>query len=472
MQMTCAIGSSRTETWSRDRHLRSALAHALSVMILVIGPSVASSAKPSDVREFGGFPDVHTVASLDDHEFLRSYFRVFAPEDEFRLPTGSVSGRKVVPFGESEALVALLHDGGNGGPNVFVIFREAAHRGVVAEQIRTIGAELDHDVRDLNADGVPEILVQDEVDNLYLARASCLLWPEVYRFTGKSYEKRSMEFPSFYVLDYWPRIVRQVRAEITPPAGYAAAASEAEILTRAKGTFLAQQEVLRRLNAVLQAARVHIFKETGQDPLFKPDAQMSLGSLARVGIDPPAVETDQPASDDAKTAGGAAGHRTIDSPEAAIPRSPEVPAIKLPGEFRGRLRGNSGDGYRNRTSSRQRTGRDAGRDEPDARQSIAAPLAIWLDGSLEDEDELTGTVYDGGAAFMIGAHTDTSGAIAGCFNGTIDEVRVSSVARYGRYRTPDASGNENDGFLKAAAAITDGRFWGTLLGTLLGTYTN
>ncbi len=57
---------------------------------------------------------------------------------------------------------------------------------------------------------------------------------------------------------------------------------------------------------------------------------------------------------------------------------------------------------------------------------------------------------------MIGAHTDTSGAIAGCFNGTIDEVRVSSIVRYGRYRTPDASGTENDGFLKAAAAITDG----------------
>jgi site-specific DNA recombinase len=39
-------------------------------------------------------------------------------------------------------------------------------------------------------------------------------------------------------------------------------------------------------------------------------------------------------------------------------------------------------------------------------------------------DELTGTVYDeGDAAFMIGAHTDTGGAIAGCFGGTIDEVR-------------------------------------------------
>jgi hypothetical protein len=301
-------------------------------MILVIGPSVASSARPTDVREFAGFPDVDTVASLDDHEFLRSYFRVFLPGDEFLLPSVSVSGRKVVPFGESEALVALLHLGGNAGPNVFVIFREAVHKGVVAEEIGTIRAEFDRDVRDLNADGFPEIMVQHEVDNLYLPRAGCLLWPEVYRFTGERYEKRSQEFPSFYVLDYWPRIASQVHAETSLPEGYAA--SEAEILTRAKGTLLAQQEVLRRVNAVVEAARAHIFKETGQDPLFMPDAQMSRGSLARVGIGPPAVETDPPTSDDARMAGGAGGHGPVNSAQEAALGSPEAATIELPARAR------------------------------------------------------------------------------------------------------------------------------------------
>lgn len=39
---------------------------------------------------------------------------------------------------------------------------------------------------------------------------------------------------------------------------------------------------------------------------------------------------------------------------------------------------------------------------------------------------------DGGAAFMVGAHTDTNVDPAGRFEGTTDQVRVSSVARCGR----------------------------------------
>ena len=42
----------------------------------------------------------------------------------------------------------------------------------------------------------------------------------------------------------------------------------------------------------------------------------------------------------------------------------------------------------------------------------------------------------------------------------VDEVRVSSSARYGETLTPDASGNQNDGMLMGDAAIADGGRFG------------
>ena len=84
------------------------------------------------------------------------------------------------------------------------------------------------------------------------------------------------------------------------------------------------------------------------------------------------------------------------------------------------------------------------------------PLTLWLDGKLEDSGEDTGAVYDGAAPFMVGAERDALGVASGFFEGLIDEVRVSSVARYGEELTPDASGNGNDGALKAGALIADG----------------
>ena len=59
------------------------------------------------------------------------------------------------------------------------------------------------------------------------------------------------------------------------------------------------------------------------------------------------------------------------------------------------------------------------------------PVALWLDGRLEDSDEDTRAVHDGAAPFMVGAERDATGIPSAFFEGRVDEVRVSSVARYG-----------------------------------------
>ena len=81
-------------------------------------------------------------------------------------------------------------------------------------------------------------------------------------------------------------------------------------------------------------------------------------------------------------------------------------------------------------------------------------LALFVNGEVDVRRTLPPLGF-GFSGLRIGT---TGNCVWDYFQGCVDEVRVSTVARYGRNgaRTPDASGNGNEGILRGFAELAPG----------------
>jgi hypothetical protein len=159
-------------------------------------------------------------------------------------------------------LLVVYDVNGRGFFNDLAIYTQEIPGKIVRSDIEGwgIGWDLSKVVRDLNSDGVKELIIPKVL--ISHSTADTLTWPSIYRMKYGKYVEASREFPSYYDYEVLPEIERGIaRAEaIEPPTP----ASEYEI---AAGLLL-KYKILRMLrrdpNAGLAEARAWMKSDSAQ----------------------------------------------------------------------------------------------------------------------------------------------------------------------------------------------------------------
>jgi hypothetical protein len=186
----------------------------------------------------------------------------------------------------------------NPGPCcVYVIIYHQQGLGKVTREWFDGGGNLDSVIRDLNADGKDELVIQTRLGT-YRGASPTAVWPAIYQLKDGKYVEASRDFPNFYDDEVLPEFQDQI------------AETQKQIATGLKGE--AQL-------AVLEMSRDKILRVLGRDPtagLAKARAWADSANPDLVG-DAIAVLRDIGGHEDELRAAELAGQRVMAAEKAA-----------------------------------------------------------------------------------------------------------------------------------------------------------